>query len=125
MLRRAVRALARLRRGRARRDLEQLAETRVPPPAVMEVSGVCCQASCSNDVGAPVSLTGRYSAQGAQVRAGLNLWAAHAGAKLVLLDDASDPGQACRLHEKLVRRGCRLVLGPYGSDSTRAVARAP
>lgn len=27
------------------------------------------------------------------------------------------------LHEELVRRGCELVLGPYGSDTTRAVAR--
>jgi ABC-type branched-subunit amino acid transport system substrate-binding protein len=77
-----------------------------------------------DDVGAPVPLTGRYSIQGAQVRAGLELWAAHTGGKLVLLDDASDPEQACRLHEELDRRGCRLVLGPYGSDSTRAVARA-
>jgi ABC-type branched-subunit amino acid transport system substrate-binding protein len=77
-----------------------------------------------DEVGAPVSLTGRYSAQGAQVRAGLELWAADTGAKLVLLDDASDPRQARRLHEELVRRGCRLVLGPYGSDSTRAVAHA-
>jgi ABC-type branched-subunit amino acid transport system substrate-binding protein len=77
-----------------------------------------------DDVGAPVSLSGRYSAQGAQVRAGLELWAADTGAKLVLLDDASDPQQARRLHEQLVRRGCRLVLGPYGSDSTRAVAHA-
>ena len=68
-------------------------------------------------------LTGRYSAQGAQVRVGLELWAAHTGTRLVLLDDASDPGRACRLHEELVR-GCRLVLGPYGSDSTRAVAHA-
>ena len=67
-------------------------------------------------------LTGRYSTQGAQVRAGLELWAAHTGAKLVLLDDGSDPGRAGRLHQQLVRRGCRLVLGPYGSDSTRAVA---
>ena len=56
------------------------------------------------------------------MRAGLELWAAHTGAKLVLLDDASDPQQALRLHEELVRSGCRLVLGPYGSDSTRAVA---
>jgi hypothetical protein len=70
-----------------------------------------------------VPLTGRYSIQGAQVRAGLELWAARTGAKLVLLDDGSDPGRAGRLHEQLVRRGCRLVLGPYGSDSTRVVAR--
>jgi hypothetical protein len=76
------------------------------------------------DVGAPLPLTGRYAVQGAQVRAGLELWARHTGARLVLLDDCSDPRQAARLHEDLVAGGCRFVLGPYGSDSTRAVARA-
>jgi hypothetical protein len=76
------------------------------------------------DVGAPLPLTGRYAVQGAQVRAGLELWARHTGARLVLLDDCSDPREAARLHEDLVAGGCRFVLGPYGSDSTRAVARA-
>ncbi|TML45940.1 MAG: hypothetical protein E6G20_11785 [Actinobacteria bacterium] len=76
------------------------------------------------DVGAPLPLTGRYAVQGAQVRAGLELWARQTGARLVLLDDCSDPRQAARLHEDLVAGGCRFVLGPYGSDSTRAVARA-
>jgi len=37
-------------------------------------------------------------------------------------DDRSDPARAARLHAELERR-CQLVLGPYGSDSTRAVAR--
>ncbi len=76
------------------------------------------------DIGAPLPLTGRYAVQGAQARAGLELRARHTGARLVLLDDRSDPRQAARLHEDLVAGGCRLVLGPYGSDSTRAVARA-
>ena len=76
------------------------------------------------EVGAPLPLTGRYAVQGAQVRAGLELWARHTGARLVLLDDCSDPRQAARLHEDLDAGGCRFVLGPYGSDSTRAVARA-
>jgi hypothetical protein len=77
-----------------------------------------------DEVGAPVPLTGRYSIQGARVRAGLELWAAHNRVRLVVLDDGSDPGQSGRLHDQLVRRGCRFVLGPYGSDSTRALARA-
>ena len=77
-----------------------------------------------SEVGAPLPLTGRYAVQGAQLRAGLELWARHTGARLVLLDDCSDPRQAARLHEDLVAGGCRFVLGPYGSDSTRAVARA-
>lgn len=57
------------------------------------------------------------------MRAGLELWARQTGTRLVLVDDGSNPGQACRVHEELVARGCRFVLGPYGSDSTRAVAR--
>ncbi len=58
------------------------------------------------------------------MRAGLELWARRAGARLVLLDDRSDPERAARVHAELVARRCRFVLGPYGSDSTRAVALA-
>jgi substrate-binding family protein len=76
-----------------------------------------------SEVGAPLPLTGRYSVQGAQVRAGLELWARHRATRLILLDDGSNPKQAAQIHKKLVARGCPLVLGPYGSDSTRAVAR--
>jgi ABC-type branched-subunit amino acid transport system substrate-binding protein len=76
-----------------------------------------------SEVGAPLPLTGRYSVQGAQVRAGLELWARHRATRLILLDDGSNPQQAAHIHEQLVARGCRLVLGAYGSDSMRAVAR--
>ena len=76
------------------------------------------------DVGAPVPLTGRYAVQGASVRAGIEAWARRPGAQLVLLDDGSDPGRAAALHADLCDRGCHFVLGPYGSDSTRAVAEA-
>src|SRR6266581_4399478 len=75
------------------------------------------------DLGAPVALTGRYAVQGAQVRAGLEAWARDAGASLALLDDGSDPAASARLHEELGGR-CRVVLGPYGSDCVRAVARS-
>ena len=71
-----------------------------------------------------VPATGRYAVQGAQVRAGLELWARRTGARLVVDDDGSRPERAARLHAELLGRGCRFVLGPYGSDSTRAVARA-
>ena len=57
------------------------------------------------------------------MRAGLELWAARSGARLILEDDSSRPEEAVRLYGLLRRRG-RLVFGPYGSDSTRAVARA-
>jgi ABC-type branched-subunit amino acid transport system substrate-binding protein len=75
-------------------------------------------------VGALVPATGRYAVQGAQVRAGLELWASRAGTRLVLEDDRSQPARAARLQAALVERGCRFVLGPYGSDSVRAVAAA-
>ena len=57
------------------------------------------------------------------MRAGLEAWARDRGATLALEDDRSDPALAARLHAQL-RDRCRVVLGPYGSDSTRAVARA-
>jgi ABC-type branched-subunit amino acid transport system substrate-binding protein len=69
-----------------------------------------------------VPATGRYAVQGAQVRAGLELWASRTGTRLVVEDDQSQPARAARLHAELVERGCQFVLGPYGSDSARAVA---
>lgn len=74
-------------------------------------------------VGAPVPLTGRYAAQGAWMRAGLVAWARDSGARLELVDDGSSPDQAVRVAGELAER-CPLVLGPYGSDCVRAVARA-
>jgi ABC-type branched-subunit amino acid transport system substrate-binding protein len=71
-----------------------------------------------------VALTGRYAVQGAQVRAGLELWARHAGVRVEVVDDQSRPQRAARIHEELTAGGCRFVLGPYGSDSTREVAKA-
>ena len=75
-------------------------------------------------VGAMVPATGRYAVQGAQVRAGLELWARRTGVRLVVEDDGSRPERAAWLLAELLGRGCRFVLGPYGSDSTRAVATA-
>jgi ABC-type branched-subunit amino acid transport system substrate-binding protein len=74
-------------------------------------------------VGAAVPMSGRYAVQGAQVLAGLELWAQWAGARLLLEDDASRPDLAVVRYGELLDR-CELVLGPYGSDSVRAVARA-
>jgi ABC-type branched-subunit amino acid transport system substrate-binding protein len=75
-------------------------------------------------VGAIVPDSGRYAVQGAQLRAGVEAWARRAGVRLVALDDRSRPEVAAELHAELVARGCRFVLGPYGSDSTRSVAVA-
>jgi ABC-type branched-subunit amino acid transport system substrate-binding protein len=72
-------------------------------------------------LGVPLPLSGRYAAQGAQAQAGLRLWARWASASLVIEDDGSRPERAGLLHRELARR-CECVLGPYGSDSMRAVA---
>ncbi len=74
-------------------------------------------------LGAPVPLTGRYAVQGRQMRVGLELWAARESASLELVDDTSEPAHAARVHEELRQRS-DIVIGPYGSDSTRAVARS-
>jgi ABC-type branched-subunit amino acid transport system substrate-binding protein len=58
------------------------------------------------------------------MRAGLELWARDTGRELVALDDESQSQVAAAVHEQLVELGCIPVLGPYGSDTTRAVARA-
>jgi Periplasmic binding protein len=58
------------------------------------------------------------------VRAALELWARWAGLGLVVVDDGSDPAGSVRATRQLIARGCRIVLGPYGSDCVRAVARA-
>jgi hypothetical protein len=58
------------------------------------------------------------------MRAGLELWARRVGVRLDVVDDESKPERAVRIHEELAARGCRFVLGPYGSDSTREVAEA-
>jgi len=58
------------------------------------------------------------------MRAGLEAWARDTGRQLRLEDDGSDPAAAARLHADLHAAGCSPVLGPYGSDSTRAAARA-
>ena len=68
--------------------------------------------------------SGRYTVQGVQVRAGVKLWARRSGARVVFQDDRSRPEEAARVHAQLTERGCRFVLGPYGSDSTRAVVEA-
>ena len=90
------------------------------------VASLCFAATLRKrtELGAPVPLTGRYAVQGAAVRAGLELWAGRSRRRLVLLDDRSSPEGAVRAYDELLRRGCEIVLGPYGSDCVRAVARA-
>ena len=73
-------------------------------------------------VAAIVPATGRYAVQGTQMRLGIELWAERVGRQLVVADDESRPERAAELHEELLGGDYRFVLGPYGSDSTRAVA---
>src|SRR2546428_14040007 len=75
-------------------------------------------------LGAPVPLTGRYAAQGVSVRAGLAAGEGDAGGRAVVLVDRSEPARSASLHGELAAGGCRIVLGPYGSDCVRAVARS-
>jgi ABC-type branched-subunit amino acid transport system substrate-binding protein len=72
-------------------------------------------------VGATVSLSGRYAVQGREARAGLEAWAHDHRVELLLRDDRSSPEDAAQVHRQLMNT-CRCVVGPYGSDSTRAVA---
>ena len=58
------------------------------------------------------------------MRAGLSAWARDTGRELRVEDDESDPETAARVHAELLDAGCSPVLGPYGSDTTRAVAPA-
>ncbi len=58
------------------------------------------------------------------MRAALEHWARWAGFGLVVVDDGSEPAGSVRATRQLIARGCRIVLGPYGSDCARAVARA-
>ena len=58
------------------------------------------------------------------MRTGLELWARRAGVRVDVVDDGSKPERAALIHEELVARGYRFVLGPYGSDCTRKVAQA-
>lgn len=73
-------------------------------------------------VGAPLSLSGRYAVQGRSVCAGLEAWARDHGTELVIRDDESSARAAVVVHRQLFSE-CDFVLGPYGSDLTRAVAR--
>lgn len=83
-------------------------------------------------VGASLSLTGAYAALGQNMHRGYQLCVKHTnekggvlGRKIELLvhDDQSQPSTAVRLYEKLImQEKVDLVLGPYSSPITEAVA---
>jgi len=83
-------------------------------------------------IGASLSQTGLYAALGQNQLRGYQLCVKHLNEKggvlgrkleLVLYDDGSDPAMALRLYERVITQDkVDLVLGPYGSPSTEAVA---
>lgn len=83
-------------------------------------------------IGATMSETGSWATQGIPARDGYLLCGEHLNAEGGLLgrqvefrihDDASDPALAPELYERLiVEEGVDLILGPYGSTLTEAVA---
>lgn len=97
-------------------------EARGARSVVAPTAGGARVARAAIRLGCPTPLTGRYAAQGAQIRHALERYAHWEGLALELEDDGSDPARAAALHERL-RERCDVVLGPYGSDSARAVAR--
>jgi ABC-type branched-subunit amino acid transport system substrate-binding protein len=58
------------------------------------------------------------------MRAGVKAWARDRGWELAFENDESSPYIEARVYGLLETRDCRFVLGPYGSDTTRALARA-
>jgi branched-chain amino acid transport system substrate-binding protein len=83
-------------------------------------------------IGASLSQTGVYAALGQNKLRGYQLCVKHTNEKgvvlgrkleLVVYDDGSDPATAVSLYEKLITQdSVDLVLGPYGSPITDAVA---
>jgi branched-chain amino acid transport system substrate-binding protein len=83
-------------------------------------------------IGASVAQTGVYGALGQNQLRGYQLCVKHTNERggvlgrkleLVLYDDGSDPATAVRLYEKLITQDkVDLVLGPYGSPISEAVA---
>jgi ABC-type branched-subunit amino acid transport system substrate-binding protein len=72
--------------------------------------------------GVSLGLTGRYAVQSAQVRAGLDLWAADQPVELVIIDDQGSPSRAMAAYHALLADGIEILLGPYGSGTVRHVA---
>jgi branched-chain amino acid transport system substrate-binding protein len=83
-------------------------------------------------IGASLSQTGVYAALGQNQLRGYQLCVKHTNEKggllgrtlrLVVYDDHSEPATAVRLYQKLITQDkVDLVLGPYGSPITEAVA---
>ena len=95
-------------------------------------TGGLVQAQQPIRVGASIALTGRDAIQGGYVREGYLLCQKHVNDKggvrgrpieFLIRDDGSDPQTAVSLYEKLIMEDkVDVVMGPYGSPITDAVA---
>ena len=95
-------------------------------------SGSIADAQKPIRIGASLSQTGAYAALGQNQLRGYQLCVKHTNDKggvlgrkltLVVYDDHSEPATAVRLYQKLItQHKVDLVLGPYGSPITEAVA---
>jgi len=88
------------------------------------------------NLGAAVSLTGKYSTNGKHTQNGYNFAVTRinqmGGVKVggksykfnnIYYDDASDSGRAAQLAERLIKQdGVKFMLGPYSSGLTKAIA---
>jgi branched-chain amino acid transport system substrate-binding protein len=108
----------------------------VPTPSPATPTAAPAQSASDLAIGVVLSLTGRYSREGALLRAGYEVWAdavrqaggikvgsGRRAVRLVYADDESEPLNAGRQAERLgsVER-VRLWLGPFTSAITTAVA---
>src|ERR1035437_4109506 len=83
-------------------------------------------------IGVALSLSGRFAGSGLRLRDGYQLWADEVNAQgglggrplqLIIYDDESNPDTGRVLAERLISRdGVFMVLGPYSSPITDAVA---
>lgn len=106
-------------------------------PLLLSTTLTFLLAACSGGpepirIGATMSESGAYSTQGIPARDGYLLCESHVNAaggiwgrpiEFVIHDDQSDGGRAAMLYERLIREEeVDLVMGPYGSTLTAAVA---
>tara|TARA_R110002096_G_scaffold243183_6_gene435270 strand:- start:896 stop:2089 length:1194 start_codon:yes stop_codon:yes gene_type:complete len=87
-------------------------------------------------LGAAISLTGKYSTNGAHTRKGYDLAVEQINAAggvtvdgrayklgIIYYDDESTPARGAQLAERLIQQdGVKFILGPYSSGLTRAMA---
>lgn len=95
-------------------------------------SGSVAEAQSPIRIGATLAQTGVYAVPAQNQLRGYKLCVKHVNGKggmlgrrleLVLYDDGSKPATAARLYEKLIAEDrVDLVLGPYGSPTSEAVA---